>query len=140
MSDSFRFETKIAIVLRDDLEMWQKLNVTAFLTSGLVGANTGLMGEPYQDADGHSYNALVIQPIVILAAGGETIRKIYERAMKREARLSLYIEDMFATGHDEENRMAVEKYSCADLNVVGLALREERRIVDRITKGAKMHP
>lgn len=140
MSDSFRFETKIAIVLRDDLEMWQKLNVTAFLTSGLVGANTGLMGEPYQDADGRSYNALVIQPIVILAAGGETIRKIYERAMKRDARLSLYTEDMFATGHDEENRMAVAKYSSADLNVVGLALREERRIVDKITKGAKMHP
>lgn len=30
------FDTKIAIVIRDDLAIWQKLNVTAFLTSGLV--------------------------------------------------------------------------------------------------------
>ena len=31
-----RFDTKIAIVLRDDLETWQKLNVTAFLASGVA--------------------------------------------------------------------------------------------------------
>ena len=36
------FDTKIAIVLRDDLAAWQALNVTAFLTSGIVGANDGL--------------------------------------------------------------------------------------------------
>ena len=46
-----RFDTKIAIVLRDDLETWQKLNVTAFLASG-VAANPELLGEPYADADG----------------------------------------------------------------------------------------
>lgn len=31
------FDTKIKLVLRDDLEMWQKLNVTAFLMSGIAG-------------------------------------------------------------------------------------------------------
>jgi hypothetical protein len=30
------FDTKFAIVVRQDLEVWQKLNVTAFLTSGIV--------------------------------------------------------------------------------------------------------
>ena len=33
------FDTKIAIVVRDDLATWQKLNVTAFLTSGVTGAD-----------------------------------------------------------------------------------------------------
>ena len=28
-------DTKIAVVVRDDLETWQKLNVTAFVVSGL---------------------------------------------------------------------------------------------------------
>jgi len=28
-------ETKIAVVVRDDLETWQKLNVTAFVASGM---------------------------------------------------------------------------------------------------------
>ena len=41
------FDTKIAIVIRDDLAVWQKLNVTAFLTSGILGATEGLLGEAY---------------------------------------------------------------------------------------------
>jgi hypothetical protein len=43
------FDTKIAIVVREDLATWQKLNVTAFLTSGIIGANEGLLGERYED-------------------------------------------------------------------------------------------
>ena len=36
------FDTKIAIIIRDDLATWQKLNVTAFLMSGITGAILGL--------------------------------------------------------------------------------------------------
>ena len=39
------FDTKIAIIVRDDLATWQKLNVTAFLTSGVTGADQSLFGE-----------------------------------------------------------------------------------------------
>jgi hypothetical protein len=39
--DPTMFDTKIAIVVREDLATWQKLNVTAFLTSGVVGAAEG---------------------------------------------------------------------------------------------------
>ncbi|MGQ3295335.1 MAG: DUF2000 family protein, partial [Shinella sp.] len=31
------FDTKFAVILREDLEVWQKLNVTAFLSSGIIG-------------------------------------------------------------------------------------------------------
>ena len=31
------FDTKISIVVREDLATWQKLNVVAFLMSGVVG-------------------------------------------------------------------------------------------------------
>ena len=37
------FDTKIAIIIRDDLATWQKLNVTAFLMRGITGANTGIV-------------------------------------------------------------------------------------------------
>jgi hypothetical protein len=30
------FDTKVAVVVRDDLAAWQRLNVTAFLISGVV--------------------------------------------------------------------------------------------------------
>jgi hypothetical protein len=134
------FDTKIAVVVRDDLAVWQKLNVVAFLTSGVVGANLGLIGEAYEDAVGNGYNALMIQPAIILGADRETLKAIYERAMERRARLSLYIEGMFDTGHDAANRAAVKQYPPETLNVVGLALRDEKKIVDKITRGARMHP
>ncbi len=74
------FDTKIAIVVRDDLAVWQKLNVTAFLTSGIVGATPGLLGAPYEDAAGNSYHPLAIQPMIVLAAdAGRSRRSISAR-------------------------------------------------------------
>ena len=134
------FDTKIAIVVRDDLLVWQKLNVTAFLVSGVLGADADLLGEDYEDASGVTYNPLIVQPMIVLAAEGETLAKIHRRALDRGVRLSVYIEDMFATGHDAANRAAVRGYATEDLNLVGLALRDDRKTVDKITKGARMHP
>ncbi len=133
------FETKIAIVVREDLATWQKLNVTAFLTSGIVGANEGLLGERYEDAAGNTYSPLVIQPMIVLSADTDTLKAIYRRGMERGVRLSLYIEDMFSTGYDAANRAAVKQHTPENMNVVGLALREDKKVVDKITKGARMH-
>jgi hypothetical protein len=33
-----QFETKIAVVIRTDLEAWQKLNVASFLAGGIAAA------------------------------------------------------------------------------------------------------
>ena len=134
------FDTKIAIVVREDLATWQKLNVTAFLTSGIVGATPGLLGEVYEDAAGNRYNPLAIQPMIVLAADEATIATIYRRAMERGVKPSLYIHDMFSTGHDAANRATVKQYAPDAMNVVGLALREDKKLVDKITKGARMHP
>jgi hypothetical protein len=133
------FDTKIAIVLRDDLAVWQKLNVTAFLTSGIVGATAGLVGELYEDSAGTTYHPLVVQPMIVLSADARTIKTIYQRAMERRVRMSLFIEDMFTTGHDGANRAAVKRYMPADMNVVGLAFRDDKKLVDKITKGARLH-
>ena len=40
------FDTKVAILVLDDLPLWQKLNVTAFLATGIAGAALDAMGEP----------------------------------------------------------------------------------------------
>ena len=42
------FDIKIAINIRDDRATWQKLNITAFLMSGITGANPGI-GRPYKN-------------------------------------------------------------------------------------------
>lgn len=134
------FDTKIAIVVRDDLLAWQKLNVTAFLTSGVLGADKDLLGEKYEDASGQTYRPLMIQPMIVLTTGREGLSKIHQRAVNRGVPMAIYIEDMFSTGHDAANRAAMQRYATDDLNLVGLAVREEKKIVDKITKGAKMHP
>ena len=133
------FDTKIAIIVRDDLAVWQKLNVTAFLTSGVLSASEGLLGENYQDAAGNSYTPLVVQPMIVLSADSADLKKMHARALARGARISIYIEDMFKTEHDEANRAAVRRYHPEEMSLVGLALREERKLVDKITKGARMH-
>ena len=133
------FDTKIAIILREDLAAWQKLNVTSFLTSGILGENPSLIGEEYKDAAGNTYSPLLIQPVIVLSCDQGKLQTIHRRGMEREVRFCLYIEDMFSTGHDEANRATVAARKPDNLPIVGLALREERKIVDKITKGAKMH-
>ena len=94
------FDTKIAIVVAGDLAMWQKLNVVAFMTSGVMGATENIMGEPYVDKSGQTYNALCIQPMVVLKADRAKLPTFLARAERRGVNAAIYIEDMFATGHD----------------------------------------
>ncbi|MCC2609257.1 DUF2000 family protein [Neorhizobium petrolearium] len=133
------FDTKIAIVLRDDLASWQELNVTAFLMSGIVAQSPAIIGEAYRDAAGHVYNPMSIQPVVVLSAEQETLRMIHRRSLEREVTTSAYIEEMFATGHDAANRAVFAEFAPDDARLVGIALRAEKKIVDKITRGAKMH-
>ncbi len=134
------FDTKIAIVVREDLAAWQKLNVTAFLMSGVVGAAPQIIGAPYRDAANNVYSSLCIQPIIVLAADAAGLKAIHRRALERKVPHGLYIEEMFATGHDAANRAVFAQHGPDEAKVVGLALREDRKIVDKITKGARMHP
>lgn len=88
------FETKFAIVLRDDLAQWQKLNVTAFLATGIAGQKPEIVGEPYRDAGGNVYNALSIQPIIVLSADGPTLSNIRRRARTQYSNLPLCRRDV----------------------------------------------
>lgn len=133
------FDTKIAIVLRDDLAVWQKLNVTAFLMSGIAAQAPEIIGEAYVDKTGNRYNAMSIQPVIVLAADAGTIARVHRRALERGVAMSAYVEEMFETGHDAANRAAFAAFTPDDARVVGIALRADRKVVDKITRGAKMH-
>jgi hypothetical protein len=53
------FDTKIALVIRDDLVSWQQMNVAAFLASGIAASYPESIGDPYEDASGNSYLRLI---------------------------------------------------------------------------------
>lgn len=134
-----RFDTKIAIVVREDLAAWQKLNVASFLAGGLAGAEPVLAGEPYVDGSGRIYGPLVRQPILIFAASAEALTRTLRRALDRNLRPSIYTQALFATGNDVANRAAVAEVPTEALDLVGLALHAERKEVDKVTKGLVLH-
>jgi hypothetical protein len=135
-----RFDTKIAVVLRDDLEAWQRLNVTAFLVSGIGPRFPEVTGEPYEDADGTVYLPMFRQPVLVFAGSKEVLAAARERAVSRGLALSVFTADLFATGNDRDNRAAVRAVRRGDLDLVGLAVYGPRNSVDKVTKGARMHP
>jgi hypothetical protein len=132
-------DTKIAIVIRTDLEAWQKLNVASFLAGGIAAAFPECIGAAYEDNSGTKYLSLIGQPILIYGADRAALSRALERALARNVMPAVYTEDMFKTTHDEANRDAVKALARADLNLVGLALRAERKVVDKILDGLKFH-
>src|ERR1700742_4150120 len=78
-----RFDTKIAVLLRDDLQPWQRLNVCAFLVSGIAAADPALVGEPYVDADDPRSLPMFRQPVLVFQGGKETLTAAHTRALSR---------------------------------------------------------
>jgi hypothetical protein len=135
-----RFDTKVAVVLREDLAVWQKANVTAFLISGIAGSDPGLVGPPYVDGSGNRYLPMLRQPIMVFAADAPGIRRAYERAMQRGVEeLAIYTAELFATTHDEANRAAVAAVPADELDLVGIALRADRKVVDKVLDRLRPH-
>jgi hypothetical protein len=135
-----RFETKIAVIVRDDLPTWQKLNMTTFLVSGIAATNPESMGEPYADASGQQYLPMFGQPVLVFCATAEQIRASYECAMARDLACAIFTEELFTTGNDDDNRAAVRAVASADLQLAGMALRAPRKAVDAVVKGLSLHP
>jgi hypothetical protein len=134
------FPTKAAIVVRDDLAVWQRLNVTGFLVSGLVGgAGERVVGEDYVDADGARYLPMLVQPLLVLEASGEKLRTVCRRAGERGVPIAIYTAELFATGRDEDNRAAVRSVATEDLDLVGIGLRAPHRDADAILRGLRRH-
>jgi hypothetical protein len=134
-----RFDTKIAVLLRDDLEVWQRLNVASFLVSGIGQRDPEVIGERYADADGTEYLPMFRQPVLIFEGSKEILTKAHERAISRGVATSVFTADLFATGNDQDNRAAVRAVRTADLDLVGMAVYGPRGAVDKIVKGARMH-
>lgn len=135
------FDTKVAVVVRDDLAAWQRLNVCAFLISGVIAAAGEVaIGEDYVDSDGKRYLPLLVQPVVVLEAGAGRLKTVRDRAERREVPIALYTADMFTTGDDSANRAAVRAVATADLDIVGIALRAAHRDADAVLRGLDRHP
>lgn len=84
--------------------------MTAFLASGLATANPRLMGEPYLDADGQEYLPLLGIPVLVFEGAAEQLRAV------------------------------VAIVAGTDPDLVGLAVHGPKNAVDKVLKGAHLHP
>jgi hypothetical protein len=135
------FDTKIAVVLLEELAVWQKANATAFLVSGIATSEDDLVGEPYVDGSGNRYLPMLRQPVLVYAApDGAAVRRAYERALARGVeQLAIFTRELFSTPHDEANRAAVATVPADELDLVALALRAERKTVDKVVDRLRPH-
>ena len=109
-------DTKIGIIVRIDLEVWQKLNVTAFLASGIAFNASESKGEQYVDGSENLYLPIFNQPVFVYGATSEQLQRTRTRALSREVPIALYTKEMFSTGDDVANR-AVSKREIGSADV-----------------------
>ena len=135
-----QFDTKLVVVLRDDLAVWQKANVTAFLVSGVAGTDPSTVGEPYVDASGMQYLPMFRQPVLVYAADAAGIRRAYERALARAVTMAIDTHELFETGHDAATRAVVAAVPSDALDLVGIAFRTDRKVADKVLDKLRPHP
>ena len=134
------FDTKAVVLVHQDLLTWQKLNVTAFLATGIASAVPNAIGDQYVNASGREFAAMLGQPIMVLAATEKDLARAYRIGGEHDLISAVYVRAMFATGHDSANRDAFQREDPDSPDLVGLALYGSKRSVDKATKGAKLHP
>jgi len=135
-----RFDTKIAIAVRSDLATWQKLNVTAFLASGVAAGVAEVAGKPYEDGSGNRYLEMFRQPVLVYTGPAGALAAARERAVARGMPTALYTEELFGTGDDDANRAAVRAVPAGNLVLAGIAVYGPRNGVDKVCRGLALHP
>lgn len=138
-AESPTFDTKLVVVLRDDLPTWQKVNAAVFLVSGIAASDPDTVGKPYEDASGNRYLPMFRQPALVLEATAAELKRTFDRAVQRSVDFALFTDELFTTPHDAANRAAVRAVAREDLSLVGIAFRAERRVADKVIKGLRLH-
>jgi len=131
------YDTKTALVLRTDLAGWRLANVAAFLAGGLAGTTPEMIGEPYCDSAGHYHSALVREPVFVYGGSLDELRRTHQRALSRGLRPAIYIERMFETTNDIDNRAAFAAAPADAVDLVGVGVHGPRKIIDKVIQGLK---
>jgi hypothetical protein len=131
---------KVAVAVREDLAAWQKLNVTAFVVSGLAAGCPDAIGDEYVDGSGRAYQPMFGVPVRVFAGGAAALRRAFDRALGRQLTLAVYVDELFATMNDVDNRAAVAAVPTAGLVLSGFAVAGDGKEVDKVFDKLKLHP
>jgi len=80
------------------------------------------------------------QPVLVYAADGDRLARVRERAVARGLRAAVYVEEMFKTGDDADNRAVVRAVTAEEMRLAGVSVYGPRNAVDKVLKGVPLHP
>jgi hypothetical protein len=135
------YDKKIALVIKSDLESWQKLNVAAFLASAVAIQFPETHGQAFTNASGSQYLPFIKHPILIYKADtDEQLKRAHHRAKERELSMGVYVKDLFNTKNEEGNHEVFARCTDEEQALVGIVLYGENKKVDKALDGLKFHP
>ncbi|ELR73168.1 hypothetical protein C900_05217 [Fulvivirga imtechensis AK7] len=135
------YSNKIALIVRNDLLDWQKLNVASFLASAVAIEFPEVHGKPFVNASGSQYLPFVKHPVLVYQADDESqLKRAYARARERNLRIGIYTEPLFATKNEEENHIEIAKCTDDEQPLVGLVMYGDNKAVNKALDGLKFHP
>lgn len=77
--------------------------------------------------------------MLVFSATREQLQAAHRAAVERGLTSAVYVAAMFTTSNDVDNRAAFRAENSEDFDFVGLALRGERKQVDKAVKGLALH-
>lgn len=134
------YDNKIAIVIKDELETWQKLNVASFLASSVAIKFPDTHGKPFVNGSNSTYLPFIKHPILIYKAdSGAEIKRAFTRAKERDINIGIYTAELFATKNEEDNLIEVAKHTDENQNLVGIVMYGDAKKVSKALDGLKFH-
>ena len=134
-----RFDSKIAIVVRGDLAAWQRLNVTAFLASGVAAGCGETIGKPYEDGSGHGYLEMFRQPVLVYAADGPGLAWSASGRPPGTCPPPSIPRTCSPRATTRPTGRWSGRWPAGDLRLAGVAVYGPRNAVDKVCKGLTLH-
>ncbi len=134
------FENKIAIIIKNELLNWQKLNIASFLASSVAIKFPKTHGKSFINALKSEYLPFIKQPILIYQADDQAqIDRAFTRARQRELHLGVYTNSLFSTKNEEENHIEKGKLTDENQTLIGIIIYGENKKVNKALNGLKFH-
>lgn len=134
------YDKKVAIVIKDDLLIWQKLNVVSFLAGSIAIEFPETHGEDFVTADNVRFLPFIKNPTLIYKAETqEKLQRAFLRSKDRELSIGIYTKPLFDTRSGEENILEIAKQTTDNLDLVGFIVYGENKKVDKALDGLKFH-
>jgi len=134
------YDKKVAMVIYDSLLPWQKLNVAAFLASSIAIKFPETHGDEFVTADQVRFLPFLKNPILIYKAEtAEKLQRAFARSRDRDLAIGIYTNPLFETRSGEENVSLIAKNTVNKLDLAGIIVYGENKIVDKALDGLKFH-